>query len=624
MIHHKSKIGRYMIFKLILLLVGTNIYGNVKKSIIGNEIFYYIIVDRFYDGDKGNNIPKWAFPDPKKITKEKLKNLKKTGKLDLYKKEYSRSLKNNKWNREWLPHVFDKTGRKIQHYQGGDLEGVIKKLPYLKDLGITAIMLSPIFDNVNGVFFHNGHTSYHGYWTKDWYRLDEHFARIPGKDENVDDALRGTKLINELISKAHKLGLKVVLDLSLNHTSPVLLKEKINKVDSKKSYYNLEFSPIYKDGKFITQYCYPTTELFCDQRMSKDSWFNPSIPIDDWDDPSQLQNNQIHSLADLNQLDPNVYNYLMEAVKFWLKQGFDGFRIDAVKHIYPSFLKDIENELQKIKEDVILIGEYFGGGVGNDESISWMKNTDSYTMFDFSLAYWMRDFFRGVSDYDKRNTPSWLKEVTINQNKNEMRDIVTFINNHDLPRMISMDKSNFDSYFSSLAFMMISRGVPKLTYGDEIALGIDYKNIPPKDRAINPVDIGAAPWSRTMMDWDWYKSKTNDKYKRFSLTKKLIKLRKENLALRNGNTRYLKKHNLNLAGLFSYSYLAVEREDENSGNIVYYFYTRKSCKLRFKVNLRDGVYSDYINQENKYFVKNGIIDLRTMQKNSFVIISSDR
>ncbi len=588
---------------ILTLFMGGKSYGSVINGSLDGEVLYYIIVDRFHDGNEKNNIPDWAFPvveNSEGLTSDELQQNQK-----------------NRWSKFWLDKIYDKSKRNIQHYQGGDLEGVIKKLDYLNDLGITSIMISPIFDNVEGVFYHNGNTSYHGYWTKDWFRLDEHFANPPQKSESLEEALGGKHLLKRLVDKAHGLGIKVLLDLSLNHTSPALLMEKYNK--KKITYYNLEFSPIYKNGKLLKKYCYPTFSTMCGDSLDSSGWFNSATPIDDWDDPYQLQNNQIHSLADLNQSNPELKKYLFDAVFSWLDVGLDGFRIDAIKHLYPEFLDELEEKLIEKKNDLILIGEYFDGGIGNGQSVDWMTSTAHYTMFDFTLAHWMRDFFGGTTDYYKRNTPGWVENITDpNLMDGRSNSLITFINNHDLSRMVSNPNISYDQYLAAMKFLMVTRGVPKLTYGDEIGLGISYNQIPPKDRANNPITAAADPWCRTMMEWDW--KKNSESQKRFEITKKLIELRKNSSALIRGATKYIKLSSWNIKNLFGHNSMAVERYDNKTGTGVYFFYSRIDQSLSGKVRLADGVYHDYIDRNLSYKVKDGVIHLNDLTKNQVILI----
>jgi len=107
---------------------------------LGNDVLYYAIVDRFNDADPRNNIPDYAFPTDPNLPQEE--------------RAY------NEMNRLLLRHSYDPTHRYMGLYWGGDLQGVIEKLDYLKDLGITKIVLSPIQDNANGIVYYPTANSY--------------------------------------------------------------------------------------------------------------------------------------------------------------------------------------------------------------------------------------------------------------------------------------------------------------------------------------------------------------------------------------------------------------------------------------------------------------------------------
>jgi glycosidase len=612
--------------------------AGARTTELGNEILYYVIVDRFFDANPDNNIPDWAFP---------------LSESEDFKQSHPGHYAYSKRNRYWLPKMSAPANSyekgKIQQYWGGDLEGVIAKLPYLADLGVTAVMISPVFDNVNGVFYKNGETSYHGYWTKDWFRLDEHFANPPMAGETVNEALSGEKLVKRLTTTAHKLGLKIFLDMTFNQTSPAILGQIIT-TDTKPGPinnpdYHLEFSPVYRDGVLVNRYCNPTSTKTCGDTLDTSGWYNPTNYITDYNDRFQLENHQMHSLPDINQHDPYVQEYLLEATKKWLSLGVDGLRVDAIKHLFKDFTYEYEKEILKVKPDIVLIGEFFDGGMNDDWSVEWLARADRYTMFDFTLAHAIRDFFRGKTDWI--GTPEYLEKILTKLPSQDARgdrydpgnslgvlsdNLITFINNHDLPRMLGMGVPGIfgitattqvpiDAYHAALKFLMVSRGVPKLTYGDEIALSLPYD---PKYQTMT--GIGGDPWSRPMMDWN--KAKTSDKT--FVITKRLINLRKKHPELRHGYTRFLKAQ-----GILSWArktagspYLAMERwipnaEDESKSARVYFFYSSAAQNMSFRVDLPDGTYTDAIeNNGIKRTVSDGLLSLDNMNANEVVILAS--
>ena len=652
------------------------------KKGLDNDIIYYILIDRFYDGNPDNNIPTWAFP-----SSYELKNKDKGASMILENQHY------------WLEKMFDWEKKKFQHYWGGDIQGVINKLPYLKKLGVTAIMISPINENVNGMFYNNGNAAYHGYWIKDWFRLEEHFANPPQGSETLTDALSGEKLIKHLTDLAHDMGMKILLDLSLNQTSPI--QDDVN------NFYYLEYAPILRDGEYLLSYCYPeiTKEAnphpeesgyqyiyryskSCKETLDDSGWYNPPIAVHerDWANHNKVEHGQIGSMADLNQRNPEVKKYLLDSTIKWMNLGFDGFRVDGIKHLFKDFLLDFEQELAQLKPDVSLIGEYYDGGVFNQDSVDWLTSTEQYTMFDFALARNLRNYFRGDTSYKEHGSWGELNEILSRDeqgnysSKNPLKDrsehLVTFLNNHDMSRMMSMENANEDNYIAALKFILTARGVPALFYGDEIGLAV------PHDRKYYNSflkEIGADPWCRLMMSWEHLEEFSRDRLNSlvaqlrymqlgqrygaevdkqemgkieseiariskllekeekirsqqhiFQVTKKLISLRKQYDFLKDGQTKLLKPTKM-LSGFFKklpsldpfgYTYLAMERISDDNQQMVYAFWSKHTQDYHYQVKLPDGIYQDAIEDNGKsYEVKDGIIHIPNMPAQKVIILA---
>jgi glycosidase len=183
----------------------------------------------------------------------------------------------------------------IRNWHGGDLQGVIDKLDYIKDLGFTTIWITPHVKNTG--------RDYHGYGAVDFFDTDPHFG-----------TLAKTK---EFVQKAHEKGLKVIFDIVVNHTGPQ--------------------HPLAKEHP---------------------DWFHPKSDITNWNDEKQLQEGWIFALPDFDQDKPEVRDYILKYSRFWIEEtGVDGFRLDTVKHVGPAFFAWYSAELQKVKPGFWLIGE---------------------------------------------------------------------------------------------------------------------------------------------------------------------------------------------------------------------------------------------------------------------------
>lgn len=311
-----------------------------SKGNFGNDVVYYIVVDRFIDGEPGNNVPLFAFPDEPHLS------------------EVERA--ERAMNRQVLPMTYDSTRKCMGMYFGGDLEGVRQKLPYLADLGVTQIILSPIMDNANGFLTMSGDTylrnkteqmntqgayaqivtAYHGYYTLDWWRLDEHFQNPADFPHDPLGAFR------RLLNDANALGIGIMLDITLNQTSP--------NFDT-----FVHGGSVFANGQLVARFDLEEAERGLDPFYHRYFWI-------DFTNPSQsdIENGVLPGgMPDLNQSNPEVSRYLIEAALFWLNfsrdegAGISGFRVDAVKHVSTDFWLQFENAIMSSSPDAILLGE---------------------------------------------------------------------------------------------------------------------------------------------------------------------------------------------------------------------------------------------------------------------------
>lgn len=533
---------------------------------LGNDVLYYIVVDRFLDGEVDNNVPDFAFAP--------------TGSDNADIRAYKQM------NRLLLEHTYDPTHRYMGMYWGGDLQGVIQRLDYLQDLGITKIVLSPIQDNANGIFYHpdienylhlsvveaepgdnfyrHVSTPYHGYWTKDWFEIDEHF-RVPEPESDRFELFR------QLLDEAGERGIGVVLDLTMNQTSPGHISTEKPDLTSGTFLFGESWfadnGNVYRHGDLVATHWNPKTG-----ERDPQGWFHPPAIIWDFDTASQelIENGQISGgMPDLNQDAPQVERYLLDAARFWLtlNEGghqVAGFRLDAVKHINARFWRKFEDFVLSINPDAVLLGEYFSAGYRNLGSIEFLGQTEEITVYDFNISEAMRRYFARDRGWDGRSyvlrenclgrkgtyynyTPLnyWAHRLlnpaqTLEIPKPALDAIpdedakgwVTFIENHDQPRLKSYYPQMSDrAYASLIEFQFVARGVPLIMYGAETALGVPYH----PDHA-GLFGVGGDPFNRPMMIWPGAKGWKPDLHE---TTRKMAHLRQEHPVLRYGSTRFL-------------------------------------------------------------------------------------
>lgn len=303
----------------------------------------------------------------------------------------------------------------LKTYQGGDLRGVIQRLDYLDSLDITAIWLSPFFNNSDSDFV--GWWPYHGYHPVDFYSVDEHFGTI-------DD-------LKELVAEAHRRGIKILFDMAFNQVAT--------------------------DHPWVTD-------------PEKKDWFHrmPNgqfFPITDWFNQEQIERGALHGMPDLNTENPEVAAYLTRMAQFWIDQtGCDGFRLDAVKHINPSFWKAFNQSIhQRYGEQFFEIGEIFWG---ESERLEPYFNLDFNALFDIPGYYTIKNTFGqggsigDLSDFRQQAGHSYGAHA-----------MTTLIDNHDVARFSVGIQSHADAKQKlALSYLLASPGIPVLYYGTEIGL----------------------------------------------------------------------------------------------------------------------------------------------------------
>ncbi len=311
-----------------------------------------------------------------------------------------------------------------QAWHGGDLAGVRQKLDHLEALGVTRIWLSPVFASRQQPFEEWG--AFHGYWITDPTRVEPRFG--------TEEELRA------LADALHQRGMKLDLDMVWNHVAWE--------------------SPV---------------------RTEHPEWFHPDTPITDWEDPIQRTQGWVHGLPDLDQEEAAVAQWLLETSQSWIDRvGPDGFRIDAVRHMPGAFLQDMSDKLHaRAGLDFRLLGESFTGD-------PWLlaesrKETGLDAVFDFPLRYALVDAF-----CHGRSLGRVAAVLSMDRYHDEPgTSLVTFLDNHDLPRVTHECGGDLDRVRGALDAQFALRGVPMITYGTEAAL----------DGGEEPANRADLPWT---------------------------------------------------------------------------------------------------------------------------------
>ncbi|HJQ22575.1 MAG TPA: alpha-amylase family glycosyl hydrolase [Blastocatellia bacterium] len=390
--------------------------------------------------------------------------------------------------------LFDRA--KGRSYHGGDLRGIINRLPYLKQLGVTALWLNPWYDNNDRpdekeVYDGQTTTGYHGYGAVDFYSVEEHFGDLA--------------TLKELVDKAHALGIKIVQDQVANHTGP--------------------YHPWVKDSPTPTWYNGTEAQHLNETWQTwalKDRHATPNITrpvLDGW---------FINLLPDLNQNDLEMRRYLIQNTLWWAGvSGLDAIRQDTLPYVPRDFWRDWMAAIKREYPRMNVIGETFDG---NPAQVAFFQGgrkqwdgVDSGidTEFDFPTYFAIRDVFIRNQSMIK------LAEVLAHDHLYVNAHIlVPFLGLHDVARFMGEQGATREGLMLAQTYLMTTRGIPLLYYGDEVAMagGND-----PDNRRDFP-----GGWPGDKHNAFTNEGRTKEERQVFDHLRRLIALREELAPLRRG------------------------------------------------------------------------------------------
>lgn len=418
-----------------------------------DDVIYLIMIDRFADGDPSNDNP-----------------------------AVSRGM-------------FDRTNSHLYH--GGDFQGIIDHLPYLKSLGITAIWITPVYDNtnqLNAIQKANGKpiADYHGYGTVDYYAVEEHFGTMA--------ALRN------LVNSAHAMGIKVIQDQVANHVGPY---HPWVKDPPKPDWFHGTVAEHINETWQVWSLPDPhaATDL---KRRVLDGWFANVLP-------------------DMDQEDPDVARYEVQNALWWVGMtGFDGIRQDTLPYVPRTFWQQWSAALKRQYPELTAVGEvfdqnpalpsFFQGGMKQFDGI----DTGIDSVFDFPSFYALRDVFAHGKPMDTLSKT--LAEDRLYANPSVL---VPFLGNHDVKRFMSEPGVNATQLELAFTCLLTMRGTPEIYYGDEIGMqgGDD-----PDNRRDFP-----GGWKGDSHDAFQASGRTPEQAAIFDTVRKVIAVRKHLEPLRRGN-----------------------------------------------------------------------------------------
>ncbi len=303
---------------------------------------------------------------------------------------------------------------------GGDLEGVIKKLDYIKNLGVNGIYFTPIFTS----------PSSHKYDTTNYFEIDPQFGDL--------------KIVKTLVKEAHKRGIRVMLDAVFNHcgfTHPFFQDVLKNGEKSKyKDYFHIRKFPVFvgdpRQFKFNDD----------DNVLNFDTFaFTPFMPK--W-----------------NTEHPEVKEYLLDVAKFWIKEcDIDAWRLDVSNEVDHEFWRAFRKTCDQTKPDFYIVGENW------DDSMPWLQPDQMQSVMNYEFMFPVWNFF-GHRTIKATEFKYQINKLLCMYPKHISQYLFNLLDSHDTTRILTICQGNKQLTKLAYVFQMTFGGTPSIYYGGEIGL----------------------------------------------------------------------------------------------------------------------------------------------------------
>jgi len=447
------------------------------QGIDSEDVIYLIMTDRFADGDRSNN-----------------SNV-------------------------------DRSNPRLWH--GGDFKGITSKIPYLKNLGVTAIWLTPWYDNTNEITTCDKPwcpmASYHGYGAIDFYGVEDHFGSMAD--------------LREMIRVAKSNGIKIIQDQVANHYGyrhPWLTKPPTT-----------TWTPPFEQNRFNNSSLLSPNASRNDRDNTLWGWFDFSLP-------------------DLNQNDPEVRKYLIQNALWWIGvTGIDGIRQDTIQYMPRDFIRDWSLAIRKqypkfwmvgevFEEDPVQTGFFQGGKKGWDG-----VDTALPSVFDFKLWRTSQEVFTG-----KKPMRALRDVLKYDGLYGDVNNVTVLANNHDTDRFMSLPGATKEGAKLHIAFVLATRGIPQLYAGEEMLMEGGHD---PDNRRDFPGGFAGDAKDKFIGA-----GRTADEREMFEWTRNWIDLRRKNVEFHDGETTdlyydndaYVFRRSKQLVDWTSYAIVAFNNSDK--------------------------------------------------------------
>lgn len=297
-------------------------------------------------------------------------------------------------------------------FAGGDLKGILEKMGYLKELGINALYLTPIF------YSHSNHK----YDTIDYMQIDPRF---------------GTKEdFRRLVKTAHANGIRIVLDAVFNHCSMELA----------------QFQDVLKKGRTSAYY----------------SWF---IIDGDFPDPEKMNYEcfaACNYMPKLNTADKGVQEFLIEIARYWMQEfDIDGWRLDVSDEVSHAFWRKFRDAVKAEKPDAVIIGENW------HDAYPYLQGDQYDSIMNYAFTKACLDYFANGS-FDARQMADKLNGNLMRNQTQVNRMMLNLLDSHDTHRFYTEVGTDKNKLLAAIALEMVFMGAPCLYYGTEICMEGGY------------------------------------------------------------------------------------------------------------------------------------------------------
>ena len=321
---------------------------------------------------------------------------------------------------------------------GGDIDGIINSLDYIKEMGFTAIWLNPVLENDMPDY------SYHGYATTDFYKVDQRYG--------------SNQKYAEMVAEAHSKGIKVIMDMIVNHSGS---EHWWMKDVPASDWFNYQEQNMKGDNYQITTHRKTTIQdpyiSDIDMKEFTDGWFVPTMP-------------------DLNQRNEIMAKYLIQNSIWWIEySGIDGIRMDTYPYPDKDFMTDWTCQLQAEYPNFNTVGEEWY----EDPAIVafWQQdkiNANGYasclpSLMDFPLQSKVSQ----ALNEDDSDWSGWMKAyvtLALDFQYAHPEELVVFPDNHDMSRFFTQVGEDLELFKLGIAYFLTVRGTPQIYYGTEVLM----------------------------------------------------------------------------------------------------------------------------------------------------------